>query len=180
MPASSSEQSASSARQRGILYPIRLLAVSLVGTAVISAVLVIPGWIPTLSRPVRRELTEAILQTVLVVYSVLFLVALRWNGSSWGGSWHAHFECTRSDRESRGCSWPACRASSGSFFWKSAQPGGGPGCTGFPACRPTSSPVRPTNTGSLSSGVRVQPVSRTGRGCRWARSWPGSFREAVR
>ena len=71
-----SEQWATRVRRYGISHPFRVIALALAGTAVISAVLVVPGWVRTLPRPVRRELTEALLQTVLVVYSVLFLVAL--------------------------------------------------------------------------------------------------------
>ena len=70
------EQTASLARRLGISRPFRVLALALAGTLVISAFLVIPGWIPTLPRPIRRGITEALLQTVLVVSIVLFLVAL--------------------------------------------------------------------------------------------------------
>ncbi len=70
------EQSANRTRRYGVSRPFRVLSLALVGTSVISAVLVIPGWIPTLPRPIRRALTEALLQTVLVVYSVLILVAV--------------------------------------------------------------------------------------------------------
>jgi hypothetical protein len=64
------------ARRYGISRPFRVLALALAGTLVISALLVIPGWIPVLPRPIRRGLTEAFLQTVLAVYYVLVLVAL--------------------------------------------------------------------------------------------------------
>lgn len=75
IPDTSFDQTAHSARRRGNLRPLRLLLLSSAGTALTSAVLVVPGWIPALSRPARRELTEAIIQTVLVVYSVLFALA---------------------------------------------------------------------------------------------------------
>ena len=71
-----SEQSAPRARRLGIARPCRLLVLALAGTALISALLVIPGWVPTLSRPVRRELTEVILQTVLVAYAAIVIIAL--------------------------------------------------------------------------------------------------------
>ena len=70
------EQTASLAGRLGISRPFRVLALALAGTLVISAVLVIPGWIPILPRPIRRELTESLLQTVLAAYSVLVFVAL--------------------------------------------------------------------------------------------------------
>jgi hypothetical protein len=76
MPVSSSEQSESQACRRGITRPFRLIVLALAGTALISALLVIPGWIPTLSRSVRRELTEVILQSVVVVYLVIVVGAV--------------------------------------------------------------------------------------------------------
>ena len=50
-----------------------LCAIAVPFVVLISAELVIPGWVPTLPRPFRRALTEALLQTVLVVYCAIFL-----------------------------------------------------------------------------------------------------------
>ena len=53
-----------------------LCAIAVPFVVLISAELVIPGWVPTLPRPFRRALTEALLQTVLVVYCAIFLAGL--------------------------------------------------------------------------------------------------------
>jgi hypothetical protein len=74
--ADQSETSASLPRQRGTARHLRLVALGLTIALVIAAALVIPGWVPLLPRPLRRGLTEAMLRTVLVVYSALFLTAL--------------------------------------------------------------------------------------------------------
>ena len=75
MPVPSSEKSVTQGAVTGLLAHFVCLSGRSRVRALISALLVIPGWIPTLSRPVRRELTEVILQTVLVVYSVIVIVA---------------------------------------------------------------------------------------------------------
>jgi hypothetical protein len=72
----SPDRSAPRARRQWTSRPFRLLALALAGTAAVSATLVLPGWIPTLPRPIRRELTEATLQTVLVVFIAIFIVGL--------------------------------------------------------------------------------------------------------
>ena len=53
-----------------------LCAIAVPFVVLISAELVLPGWIPTLPRPFRRALTEALLQAVLVVYGAIFLAGL--------------------------------------------------------------------------------------------------------
>src|SRR5271154_2373037 len=55
---------------------LRLCAVAVPFVVLISAELVLPGWIRVLPRPLRRTLTEAMLQTVLVVYWAVFLFGL--------------------------------------------------------------------------------------------------------
>ncbi len=77
--------------------------------------------------------------------------------------------------KSRGCFWSVCRAWSRFCCSSSARPVGAPGCTDFPRCRLDSPSVLPRNTGSLSWVVRAHRESRTGPGCRWARSSPGNF-----
>ena len=163
------EQSANRACRSGISRPFRLLALALAGTSVISAVLVIPGWIPTLPRPIRRGLTEALLQTVLVVYSVLFLVALF--GTVILGWLLARSFRVRKVRPRIARLFLACLSCLlALFLLELGSAAGAAGCIGFPRCRLDSPSVRPTNTGSSSWGVRVRRESRTGRGCRWARS----------
>ena len=53
-----------------------LCAIAVPFVVLISAELVLPGWIPTLPRPLRRALTEAMLQSVLAVYCAIFLAGL--------------------------------------------------------------------------------------------------------
>ena len=55
---------------------LRLCAVAVPFVVLISAELVVPGWIRVLPRLLRRTLTEAMLQTVLVVYGAIFLAGL--------------------------------------------------------------------------------------------------------
>jgi len=64
------------ARWRGISRPLRLTALAVPIALLIAAALVIPLWVPALPRPFRRALTEAMLRTVLVAYSALFLTAV--------------------------------------------------------------------------------------------------------
>jgi hypothetical protein len=72
----STDQVPTPTRRPGIPRPMRALALALPITAAISAALVVPGWIGVLPRPVRRELTEALLQSVLCIYAALFCAAL--------------------------------------------------------------------------------------------------------
>jgi hypothetical protein len=53
-----------------------LCAIAVPFVVLISAELVLPGWIPTLDRPLRRALTEALLQAVLVGYCAIFVAGL--------------------------------------------------------------------------------------------------------
>jgi hypothetical protein len=46
---------------------MRLLAIALPIAVLATAVLVLPGWIPVLPRPVRRMMVEAALRGVLIV-----------------------------------------------------------------------------------------------------------------
>jgi hypothetical protein len=54
----------------------RLLAIASPIALLIAVAFVVPLWVPTLPRPVRRALTEAMLRSVLGTYSALFLMAV--------------------------------------------------------------------------------------------------------
>jgi hypothetical protein len=55
---------------------VRVLSLALPMTAAISAALVVPGWVPTLPRPVRRAITEVLLQTVLGLSAAVAVIAV--------------------------------------------------------------------------------------------------------
>ena len=59
-----------------VLRLLYLCAVAVPFVVLLSAELVLPGWIHVLPRPIRRTLTEAMLQTVLVVYWAIVLAGL--------------------------------------------------------------------------------------------------------
>jgi hypothetical protein len=63
-------------RGHGIGRLARLTGLLVALVLLISALLVIPGWIPLLPRTVRRGLTEGLLRAVLFGYGGLFLVSL--------------------------------------------------------------------------------------------------------
>src|ERR1700691_1329901 len=69
------EQNERGSRTWRIPRLVRFLALALPIAVLIASILIIPGWIPLLPRVIRRGMTEALLRTVLIGYSVIFLAA---------------------------------------------------------------------------------------------------------
>ncbi len=72
--ASSDDRVLQTVRTRAV-HPGRVILLALSSTILISAALIVPGWIATLPRPQRRELTEALLTGVLAAYAVVVVSA---------------------------------------------------------------------------------------------------------
>jgi tetratricopeptide (TPR) repeat protein len=70
----------------------RVWAMAVALSAAISAALIVPGWLAVLPRPVRRALTEILLESVLAVYVALLFAAVIGTvilGGVLARSWHA-------------------------------------------------------------------------------------------